>query len=43
MDKDDIWHLQWIYDRLELVHGENENYDYMKTFKRIIKEQNERT
>ena len=29
-------HLQWIYDRLIHVYGENENDDYMKKFKDII-------
>ena len=28
--------LQWIYDRLVNVHGENESYDYMHKFKAII-------
>jgi hypothetical protein len=34
----DITHLQWIYDRMSNVHGENENYDYMLKFKEIIEQ-----
>jgi hypothetical protein len=29
-------HLEWIYNRLIEVHGENSNYDYMIKFKEII-------
>jgi hypothetical protein len=29
-------HLQWIYNRLVNVHGEDPNYDYMLKFKEII-------
>jgi hypothetical protein len=29
-------HLEWIYNRMIEVHGENPNYDYMITFKKII-------
>ena len=36
-DKDTA-HLQWIYDRMSNVHGENENYDYMIKFKEIIEQ-----
>lgn len=32
--------LQWIYDRLKNVHGENEHYDYMQKLKVVIKEYN---
>jgi len=35
----DKQHLQWIYDRLCSVHGENPNYDYMLRFKEIIDKQ----
>ena len=28
--------LSWIYDRLVFVYHENENYDYMHRFKKII-------
>lgn len=31
-----VTHLEWIYDRLIHVHGENPNYDYMLKFKEII-------
>jgi hypothetical protein len=34
--EEDISHLQWIYDRLYLIHNENPNYDYMTKFKKII-------
>jgi hypothetical protein len=29
-------HLQWLYNRLVNVHGENPNYDYMLKFQEII-------
>jgi hypothetical protein len=29
-------HLEWIYNRMIEVHGENPNYDYMIAFKKII-------
>jgi len=29
-------HLQWLYNRLVNIHGENPNYDYMLKFKEII-------
>lgn len=29
-------HLQWIYDRMAYVMGENVNMDYMRKFKSII-------
>ena len=29
-------YLQWLYDRMIKVHGENELYDYMHRFKQII-------
>lgn len=28
--------LQWIHDRLVLIHGENENFDYMWKLRSII-------
>lgn len=34
--KKDIRHLEWIYDRMKSVHNENENFDYMLAFRRII-------
>ena len=30
-------HLEWIYNRLIHVHGENDNYDYMIKLKEIVK------
>jgi hypothetical protein len=35
-NKEDIEHLEWLYNRMLNVHGENENYDYMIRFKNII-------
>ena len=35
--KEDILHLEWLYNRMKSVHKENENYDYMLKFKEIIK------
>lgn len=32
----DVEHLQWIYDRMENVHGENPRFDYMLRFKEIL-------
>jgi hypothetical protein len=29
-------HLNWIYDRMVHVHGENENVDYLRKFRSII-------
>jgi len=34
----DIKHLQWVYDRMVNVHGENKDYDYMIKFKEIIEQ-----
>lgn len=28
--------LQWIYDRMKLVYGEDSNMDYMRKLKSII-------
>lgn len=36
MTDKDTKHLEWLYDRLKFVHGENENYDYMIKFREII-------
>lgn len=33
---DDKEFLQWIFERLNLVHKENENFDYMHRLKAII-------
>jgi hypothetical protein len=40
LDKN-ISHLKWLYDRLKLVHNENENLDYMLKFKEIIQSLNQ--
>jgi len=31
-------HLEWIYDRLHYVHGENKSFDYMIKLKQIIED-----
>lgn len=33
---EDADHLCWIYDRMVLGHNENENFDYMHCFAKII-------
>jgi hypothetical protein len=33
---DDIKHLEWMYNRMIEIHGENKNYDYMIKLKKII-------
>ncbi len=39
MDKKDIEILTFIYDRMINVYGENESYDYMTAFSKIIDKQ----
>ena len=36
LSRDDASFLQWIHDRLENVHGENRDYDYMHKLRSII-------
>jgi hypothetical protein len=36
LKESDINHLEWVYQRLSAIHGENENIDYMKKFREII-------
>lgn len=36
MKMNDTEFLEWIYERLVYVHGENEKLDYMITFKKAI-------
>jgi len=38
INEKDVKHLQWIYDRMANVHGENKDYDYMIKFKEIIEQ-----
>ena len=33
---DDVKHLEWMYNRMIEIHGENTNYDYMIKLKNII-------
>lgn len=37
MKEKDIKHLEWLYERMKFVHGENEYYDYMIRFREILK------
>ena len=39
MTKDEIKHINFMYNRLTSVHKENPNVDYMKRFKEIIDKQ----
>ena len=39
MTKDEIKHINWMYNRLTSVHKENPNFDYMIRFKEIIDKQ----
>ena len=39
MTKDEIKHINWMYNRLTSVHKENPNVDYMIRFKEIIGKQ----
>ena len=34
----DINHLEWVHERMQFVHNENENLDYMIRFKEIIEQ-----
>jgi hypothetical protein len=43
INEKDVKHLQWLYDRMVNVHGENKDYDYMIKFKEIIKQQKKYT
>lgn len=36
LEESDIKHLEWIYDRMINVHGENPNVDYMLKMKSIL-------
>ena len=38
INEKDVKHLQWLYDRMVNVHGENKDYDYMIKFKEIIEQ-----
>jgi len=35
----DLEHLEWIYNRMIVVHKENPKYDYMLKFKEILQGQ----
>lgn len=39
MTKEEIKHINWMYNRLTSVHKENPNVDYMISFKEIIDKQ----
>ena len=34
--KEDVNHLEWIYNRMIGLHNENKDYDYMVKFKEIL-------
>lgn len=36
MTNKDCEHLEWIYQRMIHVHGENPNYDYMLKFRQML-------
>jgi hypothetical protein len=36
LNKEEINHLEWIHNRLVLLHGENKSSDYMLKFSEII-------
>lgn len=36
IEKTDVNHLEWMYNRMIEIHNENPNYDYMIKFKEII-------
>lgn len=38
MSKEEIEHLQWIYDRIISVYGESENVDFLIKMREIIKQ-----
>ena len=40
MKKTDIENLEWIYNRMIHVHGENKDFDYMIKFRSILNEMN---
>jgi hypothetical protein len=37
-DEKALPHLEWIYERMRHVHGENENVDYMIRFREILEQ-----
>jgi hypothetical protein len=38
MKESDIKHLEWIYNRMIHVHGEDKDFDYMIKFRNILDE-----
>jgi uncharacterized membrane protein len=38
INEKNVKHLQWLYDRMANVYGENKDYDYMIKFKEIIEQ-----
>ena len=36
MSKEEIEHLQWIYDRIIHVYGESENVDFLVRMRKIL-------
>ena len=39
MTKKNLDHLKWIYERMQYVHKERIDIDYMLKFKEILKEE----
>ena len=37
MSKKDLEHLKWVYERMQYVHKERIDVDYMLKFKEILK------
>jgi hypothetical protein len=37
LTQQEILHLEWIHARMQFIHKENPNYDYMLKFAEIIK------
>ena len=40
MSKEEIEHLEWIYNRMITVYGESENDDFVVKLKEIINQNN---
>lgn len=40
INDDDKEFLTWMYNRITEIHGENEYYDYMIRFKKLLNENN---
>lgn len=36
LTKNELEHLKWVYERMQYVHKENPQYDYMLKFRHIL-------